>query len=78
MQVLLIIPFMRFGEFLLHAPHLHVVPKHFTDLFRPGDALRALGHAVLGWALLSIVLMWPVSTLLTPCFASLKNRYDAP
>lgn len=71
----MIVPFMRFGEFVLQAPRLDVVPQHFSDLFRAGAALKGLGHAVLGWLLLSVLLVWPVATLLTPCFAVLKERY---
>lgn len=75
LQLLLIVPFMRFGEFVLRAPPVHVIPKHFSDLTHPGEALKGLGHAVLGWTILSAALFWPISTLLTPFFSYLKRRW---
>jgi hypothetical protein len=74
LQLLLIVPFMRFGEFVLRVPPVHVIPKHFSDLTHPGEALKGLGHAVVGWIIVSAVIMWPIATLLTPTFAYLKKR----
>lgn len=74
-ELLLIVPFMRFGEFVLRVPPVHVIPKHFSDLTHPGEALRGLGHALVGWVLVSAVIMWPIATLLTPAFACLKKRF---
>lgn len=74
-ELLLIVPFMRFGEFVLRVPPVHVIPKHFSDLTHPGEALKGLGHAVVGWIIVSAVIMWPIATLLTPTFAYLKKRF---
>lgn len=75
LQLLLIVPFMRFGELILRADSVNVIPKHFSDLFRPGEALKGLGHAVLGWLIICAVLSWPVAYGLTPLFAFLRRKY---
>lgn len=77
LQLLLIVPFMRFGELVLRVPPVHVIPKHLSDLTHPGEALKGLGHALVGWLLVSAIIAWPVATLLTPAFAYLKQRYAA-
>jgi len=74
-ELLLIVPFMRFGELVLRVPPVHVIPKHLSDLTHPGEALKGLGHALVGWLLVSAIIAWPVATLLTPAFAYLKQRF---
>ena len=78
LQLLLIVPFMRFGELILRADAVDVIPKHFSDLFHPGEALKGLGHAVLGWLIICAVLSWPVAYGLTPVFAFLRRKYVFP
>lgn len=62
---------------MLRAPPVHVIPKHFSDMTHPGEALKGLGHAVLGWTIISAAIFWPIATLLTPFFSYLKQRWAA-
>ena len=75
LQLLLIVPFMRFGEFLLRAKKLDVKPAALLDLFHnPGKGFLAVGHALFGW----IVVLIPSCILLTlimqPVFVQIKKR----
>ena len=74
MQLLLIVPLMRLGEVILRAQPVHVIPKHFSDLLHPGEALKGLAHALLGWVIICLLLAWPVALLLSPLFALLRRR----
>ena len=75
MQLLLIVPFMRFGELMLRAPALDIKPAKLWDLFHdPGEGLKAVGHALLGWVVVIIPAGVLLTLVLTPCFAFLKRK----
>ncbi|KAK9814836.1 hypothetical protein WJX72_012379 [[Myrmecia] bisecta] len=76
-EVALIVPFMRLGEFVLRAERLPLAPVAIKDILfnHPGDALKALGHAICGWLVASPAVMWLLITALTPLFAWLKRRF---
>ena len=79
MQLLLIVPFMRFGELMLHAQKLDVKPAALFDIIfhDPGQTLLAVGHALLGWVVAVIPAAILLSILLQPVFVEVKRRYAA-
>ena len=75
-QVACILPFMRLGEFVLHAPKLDAAPTAIKDVLfsDPGAALKGIGHALLGWVLAAPVLVVLFARLLRPVFAWASHR----
>ncbi|HEX3602929.1 MAG TPA: DUF2062 domain-containing protein [Steroidobacteraceae bacterium] len=73
-QLLLIIPFVRLGEWILHAPPQVVSVKDAFALMSQGIwqavvILRdAIYHAVLAWSLLAPFCVYLICRLLTPLF----------
>ncbi len=59
-QIMLIIPFMQFGAFLLNHPALHIDITQINHAFRPGllSGIRTIGifhlYAILTWTILSV------------------------
>jgi hypothetical protein len=59
-QLLLIIPFMQFGAYILNAQIIHISIEQISTAFQPGlfSGLRTLGifhlYAILTWIILSI------------------------
>jgi hypothetical protein len=49
--VLLIVPFLRFGEWMTGSPNLPLAPVALKDIIfgTPGAILRGVGLAILGW-----------------------------
>ena len=70
-QVACILPFMRLGEILLGAERLPVAPVAIKDILfkHPGDALKGVGHALLGWVVASPFIMLAVFYITRPLFA---------
>ena len=82
-QILLIIPFVRLGEFLVHAPQEPVSIKAALALLAQGlwhtvlVLWNAILHACLAWALVAPLCILLLHRLLTPLFeraASQINR----
>ena len=73
-QLLLIIPFVRLGEWLLRAPHQAISIKAALafaaeDTAQTAAVLRdALIHAGVGWMLVAPVAVYALCRLLTPMF----------
>jgi uncharacterized protein (DUF2062 family) len=59
-QILLIIPFIQFGAFLLHQPAIHISIQQISIAFKPGwfSGFRTIGilhlYGILTWAILAI------------------------
>ncbi|CAL8471804.1 g11346 [Coccomyxa elongata] len=77
-DIALVLPFMRLGEVLLQAPYLPVTPVSIKDIVfnHPGDALKGLGHAVLGWVVCFPLSTWLTAIVLRPVFAVLQRRLE--
>lgn len=78
-QLLLIVPFMRLGEFLLRAEKLDVKPAALLDLIKqlihdPGKPALAVAHALFGWIVVIIPGCVLLTLALTPIFAAIKKR----
>jgi hypothetical protein len=75
--VALLLPFMRCGELLLGAPQLPLTPVSIKDVFwhHQGEVLRALGHAMLGWAVCFPFMAVGLTFILQPIFGCLQRRY---
>ncbi|EIE23806.1 hypothetical protein COCSUDRAFT_63329 [Coccomyxa subellipsoidea C-169] len=69
---------MRLGELLLGAPQLPVSPVSIKDVIfnHPGDALKGLGHALLGWAVCFPLSTWVTALILQPIFGILQKRVE--
>ena len=69
-ELAMILPFMRFGEFLLRAKRLEVAPVALKDLaHQPGEALLAVWHAIFGWLIAFPVFAAVISLALRPAFS---------
>jgi uncharacterized protein (DUF2062 family) len=79
-QILLIIPFIRLGEWILHAPRQSVSIKEWLALLQQGAghaavALRdAIFHAGFAWALIAPFAVFLLYKLLTPVFGRATAR----
>lgn len=76
-ELALIVPYMRIGEWMTGSPHVMLAPVGIRDLFKhgSGDLLRSVGCAVLAW-----VLTWPLIAgglylALAPAFQLLRRQY---
>ena len=69
-QVACILPFMRFGEFVMGAPKLDAAPLAIKDILfnNPGSALKGIGHALVGWLIASPVITVVLAQTLKPAF----------
>ena len=80
-QVLLIIPFVRMGEWLLHAPHQPLSIKAATALIATGvvPAVRglwdAIVHAGFAWLLMAPVAIYVLYKALTLLFQRARDQF---
>lgn len=77
-EVACILPFMRFGEFVIRAPKLDAAPMAIKDIIfsNPGAALKGIGHALVGWVIAAPVIVVVLAKLLKPVFAWAAQRYS--
>ncbi|MGC1520326.1 MAG: DUF2062 domain-containing protein [Steroidobacteraceae bacterium] len=74
-QILLIIPFIRLGEWMVRAPRQSVSIKEWLALWQQGGGHAALAlrdaiiHAGFAWALIAPFAVYLLYKLLTPAFA---------
>jgi uncharacterized protein (DUF2062 family) len=79
-QILLIIPFVRLGEWIVHAPRQSVSIKEWVALLQEGAGHAAAAlwdaifHAGFAWALLAPFAVFLFYKLLTPVFARAAAR----
>ena len=67
---------MRLGELVLGAPRLDASPVGIRDILfnDPGSALKGIGHALMGWAVASPVIVVVLAQTLKPMFSWAVNR----
>ena len=70
---------MRFGEFVLRAPKLDAAPLAIKDIIfsHPGDALRGIAHALIGWIIATPFIVVLLAQVLKPIFAWAGRRCAA-
>ncbi len=74
-QILLIIPFIRMGEWIVRAPRQSVSINEWLALLQQGGGVAALAlreailHAGFAWALIAPIAVFLLYKLLTPVFA---------
>lgn len=84
LQLLLIIPFVRLGEHILHAHSEPLSMRAGLDVFGSGGAhtfsvLRdAILHAVIGWAVLGPLMIYLLYLVLSPLLVRLAQRLRGP
>ena len=78
-QVACILPFMRFGEFIIGAPKLDAAPLAIKDIIfsHPGAALKGIAHALIGWIILPPFIVVTLAQVLKPIFDWAGHRYEA-
>ncbi|CAK0783051.1 hypothetical protein CVIRNUC_006246 [Coccomyxa viridis] len=74
-NVAMILPFMRLGEVILREKQLPLSPISLKDIIfnHPGDALRGVAHAILGWAVTLPFIMVGLVVLLRPIISLLQT-----
>ena len=67
---------MRLGELVMGAPPLDASPVGIKDILfnDPGTALKGIGHALVGWAIASPVIIVVLAQTLKPVFSWAVNR----
>ena len=84
LQLLLLVPFLRAGEWLFQAPHVALSPAKIAQLGRAdlGGAIRALWivtwHGAVVWAIVSPPAGYAVYRLLRPFLVRLAARARRP
>jgi uncharacterized protein (DUF2062 family) len=79
-QILLIIPFIRLGEWIVRAPRQSVSIKEWLALWQQGGGVAAVAlrdaviHAGFAWALIAPFAVFLFYKLLTPVFARAAAR----
>jgi uncharacterized protein (DUF2062 family) len=79
-QLLSIIPFMRFGSWLLQRDTIHVTLNQIVNAFNPGlwSGLKTLGmlhiYAVLGWIVVGLPIGFVLYYLLLALFQLISKR----
>jgi uncharacterized protein (DUF2062 family) len=79
-QILLIIPFIRLGEWMVRAPRQSVSIKEWLALWQQGAGVAAVAlrdailHAGFAWALIAPLAIFLLYKLLTPVFARAAAR----
>ena len=79
-QILLIIPFIRLGEWMVHAPRQSVSIKEWLALWQQGAGFAAVAlreavlHAGFAWALIAPFAVFLLYKLLTPVFGRAAAR----
>lgn len=72
------IPYLRLGENILGVPHQDVSPSALSNiifhLFSSPDLWLAIGHALLGWALMLIPAIVVLTLVMTPILTQIKKR----
>ena len=70
---------MRFGEFVIRAPKLDAAPLAIKDIIfsHPGNALRGIAHALIGWIIATPFIVVLLAQVLKPIFAWAGRRYAA-
>jgi uncharacterized protein (DUF2062 family) len=74
-QILLIVPFIRLGEWIVQAPRQSVSIKEWLALWQQGEGVAAVAlrdaiiHAGFAWALIAPFAVFLLYKLLTPVFA---------
>jgi uncharacterized protein (DUF2062 family) len=83
LQLILLIPFLRLGEWMFHAPHLALSPRELLAHARyaPDQTVRAflLGqwHAIAAWLAVAPLFVLVLTLLLRPLILKLMSRATA-
>jgi uncharacterized protein (DUF2062 family) len=76
-ELALILPYVRVGEWITGSPRVELKPVGITDLFKQGsgDLLRSVGCALLAWALTWPLVAGGVYLATVPGFQLLRRKY---
>ncbi|MQM04543.1 hypothetical protein Taro_037341, partial [Colocasia esculenta] len=77
----LVIPFLRFGEFISGGPHFPLTSdalRRVVTFQASREILVSVFHALLGWFIASPFILGAVYILLVPCFKVLVQKFSGP
>ncbi|KAL8482351.1 hypothetical protein ACS0TY_027874 [Phlomoides rotata] len=76
----LMIPFLRFGEFVTGGPHFPLSSDAFKKVLTgeaSWDVLQSIFHALLGWLVAAPIILGGLYILSLPCFKILVYKFSA-
>ncbi|KAL3638600.1 hypothetical protein CASFOL_016507 [Castilleja foliolosa] len=79
-ELSLIIPFLRFGEFITGGPHFPLSSDALKKVFTgqaSKEVLHSIFHALLGWAVAAPFILGGLYVLSLPCFKILVRKFGA-
>lgn len=79
-ELSLMIPFLRFGEFVTGGPHFPLTSDAFKKVLTgeaSQDVLQSIFHALLGWLVAAPIILGGLYILCLPCFKILVYKFSA-
>ncbi|CAA2987116.1 E3 ubiquitin- ligase [Olea europaea subsp. europaea] len=78
-ELSLVVPFLRFGEFITGGPHFPLTSDAFKKVLTgqaSREVLQSIVHALLGWVVAAPFIMGTLYILLLPCFKVLVRKFS--
>ncbi|CAI9754260.1 unnamed protein product [Fraxinus pennsylvanica] len=78
-ELSLVIPFLRFGEFITGGPHFPLTSDAFKKVLTgqaSREVVQSIVHALLGWVVATPFIMGTLYILLLPCFKILVRKFS--
>ncbi|KAL1292503.1 uncharacterized protein LOC107645073 [Arachis ipaensis] len=79
-ELSLIVPFLRFGEFICGGPHFTLTSDALKKVLTgraSHEVLLSIAHALLGWLAASPVILGALYIALVPCFKVLVQKFSS-
>ncbi|XP_042493626.1 uncharacterized protein LOC122073157 [Macadamia integrifolia] len=80
-ELSLLIPFLRFGEFISGGSHFPLTPDAFKKVLTgqaSWEVLLSIAHALLGWLIAAPFILAALYLVLLPCFKFLVSKFGSP
>ncbi|KAL2497543.1 hypothetical protein Adt_23093 [Abeliophyllum distichum] len=78
-ELSLVVPFLRFGEFIAGGPHFPLTSDAFKKVLTgqaSREVLQSIFHALLGWVIAAPFILGTLYILLLPCFKILVRKFS--
>ncbi|KAL2520316.1 hypothetical protein Fot_24239 [Forsythia ovata] len=78
-ELSLVVPFLRFGEFIAGGPHFPLTSDAFKKVLTgqaSREVLQSIFHALLGWVVAAPFILGTLYILLLPCFKILVRKFS--
>ncbi|KAI3464250.1 hypothetical protein Pfo_020913 [Paulownia fortunei] len=79
-ELSLMVPFLRFGEFITGGPHFPLTSDAFKKVLTgqaSQEVLQSIFHALLGWLVAAPLILGALYLLSLPCFKILVRKFGA-